>query len=79
MAHPTIGWNRIFIARVSSTAPFMLVIDLILFGPLGLSIWAIQMAWIPFFAAGVVSSKWWELDLGWLHIRALCALGLARG
>ena len=24
------------------------------------------------------SSRWWELDLGWLHIRALCALGLAR-
>lgn len=33
----------------------MLVIDLVLFGPLGLTIWALQMAWIPFFAAGVVN------------------------
>lgn len=33
----------------------MLIINLVLFGPLGLSIWALQMAWIPFFAAGVVN------------------------
>lgn len=33
----------------------MLVIDLVLFGPIGLTIWAIQMAWIPFFAAGVIN------------------------
>lgn len=33
----------------------MLVINLLLFGPLGLTIWALQMAWIPFFAAGVVN------------------------
>jgi stearoyl-CoA desaturase (Delta-9 desaturase) len=33
----------------------MLLIDLALFGMIGLSIWAIQMAWIPFFAAGVVN------------------------
>ena len=33
----------------------MLVIDIALFGPLGLTIWALQMAWIPFFAAGVVN------------------------
>lgn len=33
----------------------MLVIDLVLFGPIGLTIWALQMAWIPFFAAGVVN------------------------
>lgn len=33
----------------------MLVIDLLLFGTLGLTIWAIQMAWIPFFAAGVIN------------------------
>ena len=116
--------RNIYSTRFEYGTPLMLVIDLILFGPLGLSIWAIQMAWIPFFAAGVVnglghywgyrnyelpdastnfmpwgiliggeelhnnhhafpssakfSSRWWELDLGWLHIRALCALGLAR-
>lgn len=33
----------------------MLIINLMLFGPLGLTMWAIQMAWIPFFAAGVVN------------------------
>jgi stearoyl-CoA desaturase (Delta-9 desaturase) len=103
---------------------FMLVIDLILFGPIGLTIWAVQMLWIPFFAAGVIngighywgyrnfapndtsknivpwgilvggeelhnnhhayatsaklSSQWWEFDLGWLYIRLLEMLGLAR-
>lgn len=33
----------------------MLVIDLLLFGIAGLTIWAVQMAWIPFFAAGVIN------------------------
>ena len=33
----------------------MLVIDLCLFGVAGLSIWAIQMVWIPFWAAGVIN------------------------
>ncbi|UCE89799.1 MAG: transposase [Pseudomonadota bacterium] len=95
-----------------------------LFGPLGLTIWAVQMLWIPVLAAGVIngighfwgyrnyevpdasrnilpwgiliggeelhnnhhthassarlSDKWWELDIGWLYIRLMCALGLAR-
>jgi stearoyl-CoA desaturase (delta-9 desaturase) len=102
----------------------MLALDLLAFGPLGLTIWAVQMVWIPFFAAGVVngvghsagyrnyespdastnimpwgiliggeelhnnhhafassakfSAKWWELDLGWVYIRLLQALRLAR-
>ncbi len=33
----------------------MMVIDLALFGVGGLTIWAIQMIWIPFFAAGVIN------------------------
>jgi stearoyl-CoA desaturase (delta-9 desaturase) len=33
----------------------MLVIDVLLFGALGLAVWAVQMAWIPFWAAGVVN------------------------
>jgi stearoyl-CoA desaturase (delta-9 desaturase) len=33
----------------------MLVVDLVLFGVLGLTVWAVQMAWIPFWAAGVVN------------------------
>ena len=33
----------------------MLILDLALFGVLGLTVWAVQMAWIPFWAAGVVN------------------------
>jgi stearoyl-CoA desaturase (delta-9 desaturase) len=33
----------------------MLVIDLVLFGPIGLVVWGIQMLWIPFWAAGVIN------------------------
>ncbi|HVF62595.1 MAG TPA: fatty acid desaturase [Casimicrobiaceae bacterium] len=101
----------------------MLVVNLMLFGPIGLTIWAVQMAWIPFFAAGVIngighywgyrnysvgdtsrnivpwgvlvggeelhnnhhaygtsakfSSRWWELDLGWVYVRMLAVLKLA--
>jgi len=102
----------------------MLVINLVLFGPIGLTIWAVQMAWIPFLAAGVIngighywgyrnfqsedtstnvvpwgiliggeelhnnhhayassaklSNRWYEFDIGWLYIRTLETLGLAR-
>ena len=33
----------------------MLVVDVILFGPIGITMWAIQMVWIPFLAAGVIN------------------------
>ena len=33
----------------------LMIINLVLFGPIGLTIWAVQMAWIPFWAAGVVN------------------------
>jgi stearoyl-CoA desaturase (Delta-9 desaturase) len=102
----------------------MFFIDALLFGPIGISIWAVQMIWIPFFAAGVIngighfwgyrnyesadaatnivpwgiliggeelhnnhhafpgsaklSSKAWEFDIGWLYIKSLQALGLAK-
>ena len=102
----------------------MLVIDVIAFGALGLTVWAVQMAWIPIWAAGVVngighywgyrnydcvdasrnispwgiliggeelhnnhhsfatsaklSSKWYEFDIGWMYIRILEMLGLAK-
>jgi len=102
----------------------MLAIDVSLFGALGLTVWAVQMAWIPFWAAGVVngvghyfgyrnfaspdtstnvfpigiliggeelhnnhhaygtsakfSSKWYELDIGWVYILGLQAVGLAK-
>jgi stearoyl-CoA desaturase (delta-9 desaturase) len=33
----------------------MLVLDLVLFGAIGAAVWAVQMLWIPFWAAGVVN------------------------
>jgi stearoyl-CoA desaturase (delta-9 desaturase) len=33
----------------------MLIIDMALFGPIGITMWAVQMLWIPFFAAGVIN------------------------
>ncbi|KVG12271.1 acyl-CoA desaturase [Burkholderia thailandensis] len=33
----------------------MMVIDVALFGVVGLTVWAVQMVWIPFWAAGVVN------------------------
>lgn len=102
----------------------MLAINFILFGPIGLSLWAIQMVWIPITAAGIIngvghywgyrnfqntdksrnlvpwgifiggeelhnnhhtfgtsaklSYKWYEFDLGWMWIRILSMLGLAK-
>ncbi|HTT10557.1 MAG TPA: fatty acid desaturase [Burkholderiaceae bacterium] len=102
----------------------MLGIDWILFGWAGFTIWAVQMMWIPIFAAGIIngvghywgyrnydvadastnivpwaffiggeelhnnhhtyptsarlSSKWYEFDLGWLYIRTLEKMGLAK-
>ncbi len=39
----------------------MLIIDLVLFGPVGFVVWGVQMLWIPFWAAGVINglSHWW--------------------
>ena len=33
----------------------MLAVDIVMFGPLGLTIWAVQMLWIPVMAAGVIN------------------------
>ena len=39
----------------------MAVIDLLLFGVLGITVWAVQMMWIPIFAAGFINGlgHWW--------------------
>jgi len=39
----------------------MLVIDLLLFGAIGLAVWAVQMLWIPITAAGIINGlgHWW--------------------
>lgn len=102
----------------------MLLINLCLFGPAGLTIWAVQMMWIPVNAAGIIngvghywgyrnfaaadastnilpwgifiggeelhnnhhayassaklSSRWYEFDIGWLYIRSLQLIKLAK-
>lgn len=102
----------------------MMAIDFILLGVPGITVWAIQMMWIPLFAAGVInglghywgyrnyevpdsstnltpiaffvggeelhnnhhtypssakfSLKPWEFDIGWLYIRILSFVGLAK-
>jgi len=102
----------------------MMVIDLALFGVAGLTVWAVQMIWIPVTAAGIINGlgHWWgyrnfeapdastnispwgiiiggeelhnnhhtyptsaklsvkpyEFDLGWVYIRGLEMMGLAR-
>ncbi len=39
----------------------LLILNVALFGVLGLTVWAVQMIWIPFFAAGVINGigHWW--------------------
>jgi stearoyl-CoA desaturase (delta-9 desaturase) len=102
----------------------MLIIDLLLFGAIGLTVWAVQMLWIPITAAGIINGigHWWgyrnfeapdastnvspwgiiiggeelhnnhhtyptsaklsvksyEFDIGWMYIRGLEMLGLAK-
>ena len=102
----------------------MLIINVMLFGVIGLTVWAVQMMWIPITAAGIIngighywgyrnyecsdaatnvfpwgiiiggeelhnnhhtfgtsaklSSKWYEFDIGWMYIRILETVGLAK-
>ena len=38
-----------------------LLVDVLLFGPIGITVWAVQMLWIPVLAAGVINGAghWW--------------------
>lgn len=102
----------------------MLFIDVLLFGVIGITVWAVQMMWIPITAAGIIngighywgyrnydcadastnivpwgiliggeelhnnhhtfgtsaklSSKWYEFDIGWMYIRMMEIVGLAK-
>jgi stearoyl-CoA desaturase (delta-9 desaturase) len=102
----------------------MMIINVSLFGVIGVSVWATQMIWIPIMAAGIIngighywgyrnyecndaatnifpwgiliggeelhnnhhtfgtsaklSSKWYEFDIGWMYIRILEIMHLAR-
>ena len=39
----------------------LLIVDLMLFGAIGLTVWAVQMLWIPITAAGIINGlgHWW--------------------
>ncbi len=47
--------RHVYTQHSAAGVVLMLLIDLVLFGIPGITIWALQMAWIPFFAAGVVN------------------------
>lgn len=47
--------HRVYGPFSNSGIGLLFVTFVILFGPLGITYWAIQMAWIPFFAAGVIN------------------------
>ncbi|MEM7080887.1 MAG: fatty acid desaturase [Pseudomonadota bacterium] len=53
--------REIYDKRRSHGLALMAIIDVALFGVIGLTVWAIQMIWIPLFAAGVINGigHWW--------------------
>jgi stearoyl-CoA desaturase (delta-9 desaturase) len=53
--------QHVYTAHPYSGLGLMFLIDLALFGVIGITVWAVQMIWIPFFAAGVINGlgHWW--------------------
>jgi stearoyl-CoA desaturase (delta-9 desaturase) len=53
--------NKVYTPHPLLGILLMLVIDFILFGPVGFIVWGVQMLWIPFWAAGVINglAHWW--------------------
>jgi stearoyl-CoA desaturase (delta-9 desaturase) len=47
--------RNIYSAHSGRGILLMLLIDVLLFGPIGITMWAVQMLWIPFLAAGVIN------------------------
>src|SRR3990167_4464391 len=47
--------RHIYSAHSAMGIVVMLIINLVLFGTIGLTMWALQMAWIPLFAAGAAN------------------------
>ena len=61
-ARPTTCWSGGSTRRLSLLGPVLtLVTNVWLFGTWGLAMWLFEMAWIPFFAAGVINGlgHWW--------------------
>jgi len=53
--------RNIYTAHSYSGIVVMLVVNVLLFGFVGITIWAVQMAWSPVFAAGIINGvgHWW--------------------
>ncbi len=53
--------RKLYAAHANWGPILMLLINFALFGAMGVATWAIQMAWIPFWAAGVINGlgHWW--------------------
>jgi stearoyl-CoA desaturase (delta-9 desaturase) len=53
--------KHVYTGRSRLGVSLMLIINVSLFGVLGLSVWALQMAWIPITAAGIINGigHWW--------------------
>lgn len=47
--------KNIYAKHSAKGVALMLVVSVILFGPIGLTMWAVQMLWIPVMAAGVIN------------------------
>jgi len=47
--------RHLYTGRSRLGVSLMLILDVALFGALGLAVWAVQMVWIPFWAAGVIN------------------------
>ncbi|HUW98708.1 MAG TPA: fatty acid desaturase [Acidiferrobacter sp.] len=47
--------RHVYTGHSAAGIVLMLAINLLCFGAIGLTIWAVQMMWIPFFAAGVIN------------------------
>ncbi|QNN45375.1 fatty acid desaturase [Thermomonas brevis] len=53
--------RRLYTRFANAGVVLLLVLSFVLFGAKGVAVWAIQMAWIPFWAAGVINGlgHWW--------------------
>lgn len=53
--------RHVYTPHANMGPTLLLLVNFVLFGLPGIAIWAIQMAWIPFWAAGVVNGlgHWW--------------------
>jgi len=53
--------RHVYTAHSGKGLFLMMAIDIALFGPIGLTIWAVQMIWIPITAAGIINGvgHWW--------------------